>query len=142
MEDISIKMSGLHIITEHIVNNGNKINIIPAIFFFFVALTMILGVVAVVMLAFECIKEKSKDIDDILMSFCLILMGFLLVIVCIVFARLGFEFFECAFDKTTHIEYTATIDEELNYIEFTEKYEILSEADGVYRIREKEDSEE
>lgn len=135
-------MSGLHIITEHIVNNGNKTDIIPAIFFFFVAFTMILGVVAVSIIAFEWLIDKNKDIDDILVSICLILMGFALIIMCVFFVRIGLEFFECALDKTTHMEYTVTIDEELNYLEFTERYEILSEENEIYRIREKEDSKE
>lgn len=39
----------------------------------------------------------------------------------------------------THTEYTVTLDESASYLEITEKYEVLSEEDGVYRVREKND---
>lgn len=41
-------------------------------------------------------------------------------------------------DRPTHTEYTVKLDESASYLEFTERYEVLSEEDGVYRVREKE----
>lgn len=39
---------------------------------------------------------------------------------------------------TSHTEYTVTIDDTVSYNEFTKTYEIVSEEDGIYRVKLKE----
>ena len=39
---------------------------------------------------------------------------------------------------TSHTEYTVTIDDTVSYNEFTKTYDIVSEKDGVYRVKLKE----
>ncbi len=43
-------------------------------------------------------------------------------------------------NPSTHIEYTVQLDKDLRYLDFTQKYEVLSEEEnGLYIIREKEE---
>lgn len=66
---------------------------------------------------------------------------FAIIFVCsCLFFSFGFVAFSTEIVKGgTHTEYTVTLDESASYLEFTEKYEVLSEEDGVYRVREKND---
>ena len=42
---------------------------------------------------------------------------------------------------TSHTEYTVTIGDTVSYNEFTKNYEVISEDDGVYRVKLKEDNQ-
>lgn len=68
-----------------------------------------------------------------------VILAIIFVCSCLFFS-FGFVAFATEIAKGgTHTEYTITLDESASYLEFTEKYEVLSEEDGVYRVREKSD---
>lgn len=124
-------MEGLHIIAEHMVTKGN-LN--------FLSLTII-SLIACIMAAIpfaQLIRElrscgaKSYDLDDWIYLFAFG-FGALACALVVVFSLYN------VFNHGTRVEYTAIIDENIDYGEFAQKYDILSEEDGVYRIREKED---
>ncbi len=44
----------------------------------------------------------------------------------------------CCSATTSYTEYTVTIDDSASYNEFTKTYEVVSEEDGIYRVKLKE----
>ena len=77
------------------------------------------------------IKDKFFDSVFIVPLFIMCLAGFICVGVgidgCLSYLR-----------HDEHIEYTVIIGDNCKYKEFVEKYEIISEEDGIYRIKEKQ----
>ena len=57
------------------------------------------------------------------------------VIICIVFV--GFIILQLLSYNDTHIEYTIKVDDSASFNQVYDKYEILSESDNIYRVKEK-----
>ena len=64
-----------------------------------------------------------------------VIFASLLVLICVGLCVISAKRYA---DRPTHTEYTVKLDESASYLEFTERYEVLSEEDGIYRVREKE----
>lgn len=66
------------------------------------------------------------------LKICILTCSMLIVVTCI-----ASWCFQINAYNTTHMEYTVTIDDTVGFNEFHEKYEIVSENDDEYRIKER-----
>lgn len=67
-------------------------------------------------------------------------LKFFSVVLCIATIGCEWKIFKDVFlHPITETHYTVTISDEVGYNEFTEKYDIITENDGVYIIKEKKD---
>lgn len=124
-------MDGVTIIAEHVVEDYGAECSVSAV---------CCGAGALVMLVFlirwvkDCL-DIGFSYQDVAVTAVISLMFLACCYLCVVFARQ-------AVDDSTHVEYTVTLDESVNYLEFAERYEVLEDEDGIYRVREKEAGDE
>lgn len=116
-------MNGITIIEEHLCRQINLQGLI--ISGCLITLTCIVFLFLCWFMWKICIKTKTAKI------LCLI-CSMLIVVMCIVFWR-----FQINTYNITHMEYTVTIDNTVSFHEFYERYEIISENNGEYRIKER-----
>lgn len=121
-------MKGVTVVAEHVVKNGGESGWLAVAFLAGFGTILLLG-----MLGFflkDC-HESYFDIFDWGVA-----LSALLAILCFGFMCAGAA--KNFADDSTHMEYTVKLDERASYLEFTERYEVLEEEDGVYRVRERE----
>lgn len=116
-------MNGITIIEEHLCRQMS----LPALILGGCVITLMC--IAFLFLCWFLWKTLSDTkIEKIL---CL-LWSTLIIVMCIVFWCSCINTY-----NTTHIEYTVTIDDTVSFHEFYERYEIISENNGEYRIKER-----
>ena len=121
-------MKGVTIIAEHVVKNGGDGAWLA------VALFAGFGVLLLSVMFGLFLKEcRNSYVDPYDWVVVLIVP---LAILCFGFMCAGAA--KNFSDDSTHMEYTVKLDESASYLEFTERYEVLKEEDGVYRVRERE----
>ena len=116
-------MNGITIIEEHFCR---QISLQGLIISGILITLMFIGLLFCCWLMWKiCIRTKGEKIA------CLI-CAISIIVACVVFWR-----FQINTYNTTHMEYTVTIDDTVSFHEFYERYEIISENNGEYRIKER-----
>ncbi len=120
-------MKGVTIIAEHVVKNGGDGAWLARALFAGFGVLLLLGMFGLFLK--DC-HDSYFDIYD----WGVVLIA-LLAILCFGFMCAGAA--KNFADDSTHMEYTVKLDERASYLEFTERYEVLEEEDGVCRVRER-----
>ena len=116
-------MTGVTVIAEHTVKNSDKAG---ALLTCVIAAFVVIASVCIVAISIQDYKKVGGCGNIIFACFfsAIAILDFLLCSFAI----------KDLFDNSTHTEYTVILDESASYLEFKEKYKVLSEEDGVYRV--------
>ena len=121
-------MKGVTIIAEHVVKNGGDGAWLVVSLLAGIGVLLLLGMFGLFLK--EC-RNSYFDHSDwaivLIVPLAVLCFGFMCAGAAKNFA-----------DDSTHMEYTVKLDERASYLEFTERYEVLEEEDGAYRVRERE----